>query len=93
LQKEAKNLQFYRFVSSAIRKKFLRLPEFDFCPYRAKITRNHGALKRYTDFYGLQGALKARTSRYISAQITLRGHLERSRNPKGARLRADLAAV
>jgi hypothetical protein len=34
----------------AVSQNFLRLPEFDFCSYLAKITRNHGALKRYTDF-------------------------------------------
>ena len=41
-------MQVYRFVSSALYRKFLRLPEFDFC--FAKITRNHGAFLRFADF-------------------------------------------
>ena len=49
LQKKQKILQIYRFVTSSEKRNILRLPELKFCSYLAKFTRNHGAVKWYTD--------------------------------------------
>jgi hypothetical protein len=53
-KRSGKTCRFIALSLLAVSQNFLRLPEFDFCSYLAKITRNHGALKRFTDFCGLQ---------------------------------------